>query len=272
MARRALHSPCLALIAGLALAACNGGERMTSEANESAAAVASEPETIDYGALIAAMDRSAEDRAADASRLPAEMLRFADVRPGMAVFEMLPGGGYFTRIFEDAIGAEGSLVLYAPDEMADKPWKPIEGAQTLSGTFGDGTVEAVHFPVAGPVPDGMGERFDLVWTSRNYHDFHNLPGFDAKAYNAMVLDLLKPGGTYVVLDHTAPDGSGTAETDTLHRIDPEAVRREVEGAGFLYDGASAVLANPEDPRDVSVYDKSVKGRTDQFVLRFRKPG
>ncbi|AKM10489.1 class I SAM-dependent methyltransferase [Croceicoccus naphthovorans] len=230
------------------------------------------PVAADYASVIASPIRTDQDRAADPLRKPADMLAFADVRPGMAVFEMLPGGGYFTRLFEQAIGAEGELVLYANDEFLDKPWKPFDSAQKLAGSFEDGTVGAVHFPLAGPVPDGMAERFDLVWTSRNYHDFHNAEGFDAKAYNGMVLDLLKPGGVYVVVDHAAPEGSGASSTNTTHRIEAEQVRRDVVGAGFLYDGASAVLANPNDPRDISVHDPSVKGDTDQFVLRFRKPG
>lgn len=229
-------------------------------------------EAVDYAAIVAGPGRTAADLAADPLRKPVDMLQFAGVRPGMAVFEVLPGGGYFTRLFSAAVGSSGQLTLYVPEEMVAKKWAPLESAKTLQGTLAGQPVSVASYPLAGPVPGGLAERFDVVWTSRNYHDFHNVPGFDARAANAMVMDLLKPGGVYVVLDHSAPDGSGATATNTTHRIDADLVRREVESAGFLYDGASAVLKNPADDRTSGVYDGPLKGRTDQFVMRFRKPG
>jgi predicted methyltransferase len=83
---------------------------------------------------------------------------------------------------------------------------------------------------------------------------------------------MRPGGVYVVLDHSAPAGSGLTDTNTLHRIDEATVRKEVEAAGFKFDGESKVLANPADPRTNKVFDPSIRGHTDQFILRFRKPG
>ncbi len=261
----------LAAAMTLAMAGC------TAEAPEQALPPADPPadpaaEAVDYATIVAGPDRTAADLAADPLRKPVDMLQFAGVRPGMAVFEMLPGGGYFTRLFSAAVGQSGQLTLYVPEEMVARKWAPLESAKTLQGTMAGQPVSVASYPLAGPVPGDLAERFDVVWTSRNYHDFHNVPGFDARAANAMVMDLLKPGGVYVVLDHSAPDGSGTTATNTTHRIDADLVRREVESAGFLYDGASAVLKNPADDRTSGVYDGPLKGRTDQFVMRFRKPG
>ena len=111
-----------------------------------------------------------------------------------------------------------------------------------------------------------------MWTSQNYHDLHNIPGLDVVAFNKVIYASMRPGGVYVILDHSAPAGSGATTTKTLHRIDPAVVRQEVEAAGFKFDGESKVLANSADPRTANVFDPSIRGHTDQFILRFRKPG
>src|SRR6185437_7743276 len=115
------------------------------------------------------------------------------------------------------------------------------------------------------------EPVDVVWTSRNYHDLHNIPNGDVPAIDKMIFDALKPGGTFIVLDHAAEKGSGFRDTSTLHRVDPEAVKKEVEGAGFKFAGQSEILRNANDPHKEPVSDASVKGKTDQFILKFTKP-
>ncbi len=117
------------------------------------------------------------------------------------------------------------------------------------------------------------EPADIIWIRQNYHDLHDkfMGPADVPAFNAAVFKALKPGGVYVVIDHSAPDGSGLADTDTTHRIDAEAVKQEVTAAGFVFDGESKVLRNPADPRTALVFDKSIRGHTDQFVFKFRKP-
>jgi predicted methyltransferase len=112
---------------------------------------------------------------------------------------------------------------------------------------------------------------DLVWTSQNYHDLHNFPGLDVGMFNKLVFDDLKPGGIYLVLDHRAEAGSGGRDTKTLHRIDPETVKKEVLAAGFVFVGASDLLKQPGDDHSVKVFDPAVRGKTDQFILKFRKP-
>src|SRR6202043_2038950 len=125
-------------------------------------------------------------------------------------------------------------------------------------------------PINAPALPG---KLDAVFIRQNYHDLHDkfmgpadVPGFNKQVYAA-----LKPGGVYVVLDHAATAGSGLAATETLHRIDPASVKAEVTAAGFKFDGESKVLANPADPHDKNVFDPSIRGKTDQFLYRFRKP-
>src|SRR5260370_5929792 len=103
------------------------------------------------------------------------------------------------------------------------------------------------------------EKLDVFWISQNYHDLHDpfMGPVDMTAFNKAVFDSLKPGGLYVILDHTAAPGAPADVTDTLHRIDPAVVRREVERAGFVFQGESRILANPADPRTKGVFDSSI---------------
>lgn len=218
-------------------------------------------------AAIADPARPAEDRARDADRKPAEMLRFAGVRPGMTVVDLMPGGGYFTRLFAAAVGPAGTVYAYVPDEMIAR--NPEKGIQRLNALAeGHPNVKPLHDPLMSPTPPNLA---DIVWTSQNYHDFHDIPGVDVAAFDKLIYNSLKPGGVFVVLDHAAPAGSGLAATNTTHRIDPATVRAEVTSAGFVYDGESKVLANPADDHTLKVSDPAIRGHTDQFVYRFRKP-
>jgi predicted methyltransferase len=225
------------------------------------------PSTID--AAIADTTRPAADRDRDAERKPAEMLAFTGVKPGMVVVDMLPGGGYFTRLFSDVVGPTGKVIAYVPDEMyAGRP-KSLDAVTAIAAEPTHGNIQPTHNPALAP---GAANVVDVVWTSQNYHDLHNVPGLDLVAFNKVIYASVRPGGVYVVLDHSAPAGSGVTDTNTLHRIDEAVVRKEVEAAGFVFDGESKVLANPADPRTSKVFDPAIRGHTDQFILRFRKPG
>lgn len=219
-------------------------------------------------AAVADISRPPADRDRDAERKPAEMLEFAGVRPGMVVIDMLPGGGYFTRLFSDAVGPNGKVIAYVPEENLARFPKAIDGVNAIAAEPNHKNVRVEHHPLMAPWTAGSA---DVVWTSQNYHDLHNTPGADLVAFNKLVYNALRPGGVYVVLDHSAPAGSGLNDTRTLHRIDEAAVRKEAEAAGFVFDGESKALANPADPRTAAVFDPSIRGHTDQFVLRFRKP-
>jgi predicted methyltransferase len=223
------------------------------------------------GSAVADASRPAADRARDAARKPSEMLRFAGVKPGMTVLEILPGSGYFTRLFSTAVGPTGKVLAYVPDELIAAPFKPLESARAIASEPGRGNVQAVHDPLMQDVPPDFANTLDLVWTSQNYHDLQSMPGVDPVGFNKLIYKALKPGGTYVVLDHSARAGSGIGAARTLHRIEGAQVRKEVQAAGFVLDGESKVLANPADPRTANVFDPAIRGRTDQFVYRFRKP-
>jgi len=212
----------------------------------------------------------AADRADDARRKVAAVMAFAEVAPGQSVLELAPGSGYWTRVFSAVVGPRGHVYTVWPEEMAKFSGESLANWRKLVATPHYANVSLLQQPAAklqSPAP------VDLVFTSQNYHDFHDpfMGPMDIAAFNRQVFDALKPGGLFVVIDHAAPAGSGLADTDTLHRIDPASVKREVEAAGFVFDGESDALRNPADPHDVKVFDKSIRGRTDQFVYRFRKP-
>ena len=226
------------------------------------------PTPVVYAGALAATSRPAEDRARDEVRHTAETLAFARVRPGQKVADMIIGGGYFTRIFSAAVGPGGRVTAWQPAEFI--AFQASYG-DSLTAVDALANVDAIRSPMAAPdFPAGL----DLVFTAQNYHDLHlNIaPADTASRVNAAAFAALKPGGLYVVIDHHAVAGAPMTSADTVHRIDIEAVKREVLAAGFVLDGESDLLANPADPRTANVFDGSIRGRTSQFMLRFRKPG
>jgi predicted methyltransferase len=215
-------------------------------------------------AAVADAGRPAADKDRDADRKPAETLAFSGVKAGEQVVDFLPGGGYFTRIFSKIVGPKGHVTALSP---AGTPEKYTAAAKAIAADPAYSNVTAVEQKVA-DIPAGS---IDLFWTSQNYHDLHNLPGADLVAVDKAIFAALKPGGTFIVLDHAATAGSGFQDTSTLHRIDPEAVKKEVESAGFVLKAQSDLLKNPNDPHTAKVFDPSIKGKTDQFILTFEKP-
>lgn len=221
-------------------------------------------------AAVADSSRPITDSERDTDRKPAETLAFAGVKPGDRVADYAAGAGYFTRLFADVVGPRGHVYAAVPNSLFVYPniVKGIAEIQTYAVTHQNVTVtfasalEAVRFP----------ERLDVFWISQNYHDLHDsfMGPVNMAAFNKAVYAALKPGGVYIVLDHVAAKNSPADVTDTLHRIEPSTVRREVEAAGFKFEGESTVLANPADPLSTTVFDKSIRGRTDQFVFKFRK--
>jgi predicted methyltransferase len=222
-------------------------------------------------AAIADPGRPAEDVARDADRKPAETLLFAGVAPGQKIAELLPGGGYFTRIMSKAVGPSGHIYALVPAPRPDAPANSPDFAARVKAIAADPAYANVSVVVQ---PFGELKTLapvDLVWTSQNYHDLHNLPGLDLVVFNQMVFESLKPGGIYLILDHATEPGAGASQTSTLHRIDPEIVKREVLAAGFVFVGQSDLLRNPQDPHTAKVFDPGIRGRTDQFILKFKKP-
>jgi predicted methyltransferase len=221
-------------------------------------------------AAVADSNRPAADKERDAGRKPGETLEFLGVKSGQKVGELLPGGGYFTRLFSKAVGPKGHVYALVPERPANAPADMPDLAAKVKAIAADPHYTNVSVVVAPLTTLAPPAPVDLVFTSQNYHDLHNFP-VDVVGYNKGVLNSLKPGGLYVVLDHSAAAGSGLRDTKTLHRIDAEVVKKEVTDAGFEFVGASDALANAADPRTATVFDPSIRGKTDQFILKFRKP-
>jgi len=217
-----------------------------------------------HAAAIADPARPAEEVARDEHRAPAAMLAFIGVAPGQRIADIRPGAGYFTRLFARVVGPEGHVYAFVPNRTAERE-NPradalVEAYDNVSRVNGD--LDAMAFD----------QPLDVVFMSQEYHDFH-IPAFgvDVAEMNRRVFEALKPGGLYVILDHAAAEGAGTSEVRRLHRIEGARLRQEVEAAGFVFDGESDAVRNPDDDHSLNVFDEAIRGRTDQFVYRFRKP-
>jgi predicted methyltransferase len=226
----------------------------------SACAAAKAPR-IDFAAILADPGRPEADRARDADRKPAEVVAFAGVKPGYRIAELAPGGGYFTRILSGAVGPGG--LVYAIARQATPALTAIAEARPN-----------VRIAVSAPGTIAVPEPVDMVWTTLNYHDFKNVHIGDvdgAHAINQAAFKALKPGGTYFIVDHEAGAGVGASVTSTLHRVESGLVRREVEEAGFRYEAESPLLRHAADDHSQKVQETGIRGKTDQFILRFSKP-
>jgi predicted methyltransferase len=249
--------------------ACAFALLLTSAAYLPVAASDAVPQFL--SAAVADSARPAADTQRDAQRKPAESMAFAGVRPKSVVIELIPGGGYYTRLLSKAVGPEGRLYAVVPampaNAPADSPDRtaPIKAIAAAAG-YKNITVQVLPIRALELPPNA-----DLVWTSNNYHDLHNAEGLDMLKFNKAVWAALKPGGTYIVIDHAAGASAPADVTATLHRIRPDTVIQEVSAAGFTLEGQSSVLHNASDTHELKVFDPAIQGKTDQFMLKFRKP-
>ncbi len=221
-------------------------------------------------AAVADSNRPDTDKQRDANRKPADTLAFLGVKPGEKVGELIPGGGYFTRLLSKAVGPKGHVYALVPERPANAPADMPDLAARVKAIAADPHYSNVSVVVAPLATLAAPEPVGLIFTAQNYHDLHNFP-VDVVAFNKSLLNSLKPGGLYVVLDHSAEAGSGLRDTNTLHRIDPNVVKQEATAAGFQFVAGSDILANPADTRTGKVFDPAIRGKTDQFILKFRKP-
>ena len=236
--------------------------------------------------IVASPDRSAADRTNDQRRKPELMLAFIGVRPGMQVMDLSAGGGYTTELLARAVGPAGKVYGQSPplDPNRPKPAAPEGGAapsipaprltsaQRLAERARNpaaGNIVAVVRPFEEPAPPEVAAgSLDLVTLMFNYHDLGYL-GVDRARMNRAAFAALKPGGTYVVADHSGRPGTGISEGGTLHRVEEALVRREIEAAGFKLAEEGSFLRNPGDPRDRNTPEPPMP--KDEFVLKFLKP-
>lgn len=227
--------------------------------------------TAQMKAAVADTSRPEADTKRDENRKPAEMLAFAGITPGKVVVDLLPGGGYFTRVFAKAVAPTGRVYAYFGtqyDERLKKANKdPDNQFADLKHTYPD--MGVIH----GYLPDFVTpEPVDLVWTAQNYHDMHNKQyAMDVNAVNKAIYKSLKPGGYYVIIDHKAAESAGDDVTETLHRIKESTVKTEVEAAGFKLVAQGDALHYTSDDGTKRVFENDIRGKTDQFMLKFQKP-
>jgi len=194
-----------------------------------------------------------------------EVIEFIGLKKGDKVAEIV--AGRLTASLAQAVGPSGKVYAIETAEVVKGHPDALVHMKELASQSPNVIVSAD--PVATPLPTGL----YAVFIRQNYHDLYdNFMGpADVPAFNKAVFAALKPGGVYVVLDHAAAAGSGVSATETLHRIDPARVKSDVLAAGFKLDGESSILANAADDHTKKVFDPSVRGHTDQFLLRFKKP-
>ena len=221
-------------------------------------------------AAVTAEDRAPEDRALDAGRKPGEVMAFFKLAPGQKVGELFAGGGYTTEVLARIVGGGGRVFAQNTKEINERfAKKPFE-ARIAKPVMKN--VTPVERPIDDPFPADA-TNLDVVFTFLNYHDTVNMKADRAKM-NKAVFAALEKGGIYAIVDSSAAAGSGTRDTDTLHRIDEDVVKKEVTAAGFKLDGESDVLRNPSDARDWNSSPGAAgdrRGTSDRFMLRFVKP-
>ncbi len=221
-------------------------------------------------AAVAAKDRAADTVALDAGRKPGEILSFMQLKPGMTALDLLAGNGYYAEIMAPAVGPKGSVIAFSPATyMEGKSKAALEALTTRHKNLTyTGDLAAV---MAKPA------SLDFVMLHLNYHDFYfesveyKVPRTDPNVVIAGLFYATKPGGIVAVIDHVGPAGDTRAIVDKVHRIDPETVKADFARGGFVLEAESPLLRMASDDLSKSVFDPAVRGKTDRFALRFRKP-
>ena len=225
-----------------------------------------------YQAAVNHPDRSDADRERDANRQPAAVLEFVGIRPGMQVLDLYSGGGYYAELLSRVVGPEGRVAAHNNQAYLGFAGDEIE-ARYLDGRLGNvDSLMAENNELELPA-----NSFDAITMILTYHDFYladpdnGWPAIDAAALRAELFNGLKPGGIVGLIDHAAPEGAPSSTGGDTHRIDRAIVIDEMTASGFVLDASSDMLRNADDDREKSAFDPSVRGRTDRFTLRFRKP-
>jgi predicted methyltransferase len=218
-------------------------------------------------AAVADKDRPKEDTDRDAARHPADIMTMTGLKAGDRAVDVGPGKtGYYTRIMSRIVGKGGKVYAFNPTWVAEKYPQVKDGVAALVAA-GYANVEGSIQPMAEIKFD---KPVDLIFISQLYHD-QVWQKIDVAKMNKAIFDALKPGGVYFIIDHVGPGMTTPEQIDKSHRIDPAEVKKQVLAAGFVLDAESDVLKNAADPHTANVFDESIRGKTDQFVFKFKKP-
>jgi predicted methyltransferase len=259
------------LAAGIAVSTM-GASYSPAVAKPARKAAAKAEVPVDYAAAVAASDRPADAVKLDESRKPAEVLKFMGLRRGDAALDLFTGSGYYAEIMARAVGPTGRVTAWEPanflNDKSKAEWTALHGRVPNTAILVT-PANAVSLPSA---------AYDFAMIHLNYHDTYwenakyNFPRLDPNAFLKTLFDAMKPGGVVAVVDHVANAGGDTREVvDKLHRIDPATAKADFERAGFVLEAQSDMFRNPADDHSKLVFDPSVRGNTDRFVYRFRKP-
>jgi predicted methyltransferase len=270
----------IALMASAAvLAACAKKSEPAAPASESAeaapAAVEPTAPAVDYAAVAAAAvadpARPEEDRKDDERRKPAAALEFMQIAPGSTIFEIEAGSGWYTDLLSHATGPSGAVIMQNPQGFLSFVGEQIT-TRLADNRLGNVRQSISNFDAL----DAADGSVDIVTWVQGPHELYYTPeggsslGDPAKSYSE-IYRILKPGGSFTVIDHSAVAGAPETSGNDLHRIDRAIVVAMAEAAGLKVDAESDFLSNPEDPLTIAVFDPAIRGYTDQFAIRFRKP-
>lgn len=234
-------------------------------------AIAGQP--ADLATAVAAAGRPVDEVKLDASRKPAEILAFEGLKPGMRAADIMAGSGYYTEIMARAVGPKGRVIAYEPTQFMPTDDKGKAVWSSLIARNPNVTQTAYPFDKFAAAPASLDFAMlhlvyhDLYWESEKF----KVPRTDPAAFLTVLYKAMKPGGTVAVIDHAAAPGDTRATVEKLHRIDPATVKADFQKAGFVLDAESDLLKVADDDHSTLVFDPAVRGKTDRFVLRFKKP-
>ncbi|HMI39922.1 MAG TPA: methyltransferase, partial [Sphingomicrobium sp.] len=207
----------------------------------------------------------------DAGRKPAELLNFLGLREGMRVIDMFGGNLYWSEIMAPAVGPTGQVIIWNPAQFTN--------AKRLAAfaAFNAKTPNVWFISSPFEAPDLSPGRYDLMLMNLDYHDVYwqsaerKIPRMEPDVWLKTLYGAMKPGGTVGIVDHVGPAGDTRAVVEKLHRIDPKVVLADFKRAGFVLTGTSKLLANPADDHSLLVFDPAIRGKTDRFIYRFKRP-
>ncbi|GLR46504.1 class I SAM-dependent methyltransferase [Sphingomonas astaxanthinifaciens] len=225
-----------------------------------------------YAAAVANPARADEERKLDASRKPAETLAFLGLRPGMRAADLITGSGYWARLMASVVGPGGSVTAFQPEQFYKAGEEKAKLDALIAASPG---VTLARYPFENFAPPANAYDFALI--NLSYHDLYwesakyGIPRTDPAGFARGLYAAMRPGAVVGVIDHVGPAGDTRAIVDKLHRIDPAVVRADFERAGFRLEAESPLLANPADDHSKLVFDPAIRGQTDRFFYKFRKP-